>query len=295
MKQAILPQWMDELLSSCPRAGKGVHKWLFITALKLHRYFPNKDELERMLIQATANCGREVLDSEIANAVQDSQRIVENPSAQIHKTSRWPARNSERIEAVVHDGPKLTQLADASPAKWNDDTRRTEEIIDALFPGNPLLCAALSQDNSHTQRRVLWRGQLAKRQFIVPSPMIAPYGETKSGRWSMRSLANTGPRRFLIAEFDQGTFDQHAALLWHLGKFAPLMMCVHSGGKSLHGWFFVADEPEAVVEKFFRYAVSLGADSATWTRCQLVRMPDGQRENGNRQHVVFFNPKGISE
>lgn len=37
-------------------------------------------------------------------------------------------------------------------------------------------------------------------------------------------------------------------------------------------------------------AVRLGADKATWTRCQLVRMPDGTRENGNRQRVHYFAP-----
>ena len=40
-----------------------------------------------------------------------------------------------------------------------------------------------------------------------------------------------------------------------------------------------------------RYAVSLGADRATWTRSQFVRMPDGTRDNGKRQTVYFFNPE----
>jgi hypothetical protein len=39
-----------------------------------------------------------------------------------------------------------------------------------------------------------------------------------------------------------------------------------------------------------QYAVSLGADRATWTRSQFVRMPDGARGNGERQTVFFFNP-----
>ena len=43
---------------------------------------------------------------------------------------------------------------------------------------------------------------------------------------------------------------------------------MHSGGKSIHGWFDVRNEPEAAVEKFFKYAVSLGADRATWTSSQ---------------------------
>jgi hypothetical protein len=47
------------------------------------------------------------------------------------------------------------------------------------------------------------------------------------------------------------------------------------------------------VGKFFRYAVSLGADRATWTRCQFVRMPDGARDNGSRQTVFYLNFKPL--
>ena len=117
--------------------------------------------------------------------------------------------------------------------------------------------------------------------------LSAVTGQTKDGKESKHTLANTGPRRFLICEFDTGTPDDHAALLLHLGKFAPLVCAVHSGNKSLHGWFYVHGQPDAKIEKFFRYAVSLGADRATWTRSQFVRMPDGTRDNGKRQTVFF--------
>jgi len=50
----------------------------------------------------------------------------------------------------------------------------------------------------------------------------------------------------------------------------------------------VADEK---VSRFFRCALTLGADRATWTRCQLVRTPDGTRAKGKRQTVYFFNPE----
>jgi hypothetical protein len=106
-------------------------------------------------------------------------------------------------------------------------------------------------------------------------------------------LANTGPRRFLICKFDQGAAEEHAALLIHLAGYAPLVCGVHSGGKSLHGWFYVQGQPAAKVEQFFRYAVSLGADSATWSLPQFVRMPDGSRENGNRQAVFYTNFKSL--
>jgi hypothetical protein len=123
--------------------------------------------------------------------------------------------------------------------------------------------------------------------------MTAIVGLTKGGKQSKHSLSNTGPRRFLVCEFDSGSPDDQASLLIHLGEFAPLVCIVHSGGKSLHGWFFVQDQPEDRILNFFRYAVSVGADPATWTRSQFCRMPDGLREDGNRQCVFFLNYKPL--
>lgn len=54
-----------------------------------------------------------------------------------------------------------------------------------------------------------------------------------------------------------------------------------------------AGQPEERLRRFMRYAVALGADRATWTRSQFVRMPDGTRDNGERQTVYFFNPEVI--
>jgi hypothetical protein len=136
---------------------------------------------------------------------------------------------------------------------------------------------------------------------------------TQQGKLSAHALSNTGPRRFLIVEFDfdasnsdeearllerlaadgRDVRDLCAALLLHLAEKAPLALAVHSGGKSLHGWFYCAGVPEQTVCRTFRYAVSLGADSANWTPSQFARMPDGLRENGRRQTVYFFNPEVV--
>ena len=99
----------------------------------------------------------------------------------------------------------------------------------------------------------------------------------------------------MVCEFDTGCIDDQAALLLHLAEKAPLVLVVHSGGKSLHGWFLVRGQPDMRVERFFRYAVSLGADRATWTRSQFVRMPDGVRDTGERQAVYFFNPSLVEK
>jgi hypothetical protein len=65
------------------------------------------------------------------------------------------------------------------------------------------------------------------------------------------------------------------------------------GGKSIHSWYFCEGLTDEQLRPFMVRAVQLGADPATWTRCQLVRMPDGIRENGKRQQVHFFAPEVI--
>jgi hypothetical protein len=187
-------------------------------------------------------------------------------------------------------GYGLADLWEESPIRIEDNKAHTEEIVDALFPGNPLLCCGGSIHNVDTKPRDAWRGQLAQLQFMVPSPMTAPTGRTQDGRESKRCLENVGPRRFLVVEFDSGDIDDQAKLVRQLAVYGPLCLVVHSGGKSLHAWFLVDGEPEEKVRDFFTYACRLGADPATWNRAQMVRMPDGRRENGKRQAVFWYAP-----
>ena len=223
--------------------------------------------------------------------------------------ARWLDPNFELIEAVAHTGNGLVDLWEASPIRLDSNRPKTDEIIDILFPGDPLLCCGWTRHRFDTRARTRWY-KLHDLEFIVPNPMTASRGLTQRRRLSAHALSNTGPRRFLIVEFDfdasnsaeearllgrlategRDVGDLCAALLLHLGEKAPLALAVFSGGKSLHGWFYCAAIAEEKVSRFFRYAMWLGADRANWNPSQFARMPDGLRENGKRQTVYFFNP-----
>jgi hypothetical protein len=198
--------------------------------------------------------------------------------------------NHEQREAIIASGFGLVDLWEISSVRFEDNESHTEKIIDVLFPGDPLLCAGRSSCEFTTRSREEWRGELAALQLIVPSPMTARTGHTQDGKESAHTLETTGPRRFLVIEQDGGTIDEQAAILLHLAKRAPLSLAVHSGSKSIHGWFYCVGQTEERLRAFVQYAVSLGADRATWTRSQFVRMPDGTREGGNRQVVYYFAP-----
>jgi hypothetical protein len=264
-------------------------------ARQLHAHLP-AIEIMALLQNHPANQGRRWSRKEIEDAVTNSIRTAWQPyggQTAPARAAKWPAKDDARIEAIVHEGAGLADLWEASPVRIEDNGVHTEEIIVRLFPGNVLICAGRSQSDFDTRLCEHWRGQIAAMQFIVPSPMSVITGVTKKGKQSKHTLANTGPRRFLVCEFDAGDLDQQAALILHLATFAPLVCALHSGGKSLHAWFLVHGQPDAKIEKFFRYAVSLGADPATWTRSQFVRMPDSIRDNGKRQTVYFLNFKPL--
>jgi hypothetical protein len=286
-----LPQWAADILAAAPRSGDGFHLWLFRAARALWKCGRNANDIREILENASATCGRRVSAREIEDAVRNSHKGAFQPaSAQRHA---WPSVNAEQHEAITASGFGLVDLWEISPIRFEDNAPHTEKIIDVLFPGNPWLCVGASNSNFKTRRREELRGQLSALALIVPSPMTSRTGHTQEGKESEHTLSSTGPRRFLVIEQDRGTVDEQAAILQHLAERAPLSLVVHSGSKSLHGWFYCSGQTEDRLQRFMRYVVSLGADPATWTRLQFCRMPDGTRENGKRQTVYFLNQETV--
>jgi hypothetical protein len=253
-----------------------------------------------------------------AYAYAGAKTRFESATANASALSTWPDPDRKLINQIVTSGPSLHDLWESSPVRFEDGQPHTEDFIDALFPGNPLLCIGESSSRFLTAERESFRGVLRELQFIVPSPMTALLGHTKEGRESAHTLENTGPRWFLVVECDFEEFDSSgketewaplirewrtqgisvadacAAILNYLAHRGPLVMVVDSGGKSLHGWFYCAGVPDNVLRRFMNCAHRLGADKATWlNRSQFVRMPDGTRSNGNRQSVYYFNPEPV--
>ena len=118
-------------------------------------------------------------------------------------------------------------------------------------------------------------------------------GTNQKHEVSSHCLDNVGPRRFAVIEQDRGNANEQAAVLLDLANVFALALVVYSGKSSLHGWFCVEGESENLISKFYDRAVRHGADNATRCRCQLVRMPGGDRQNGARQPIIYFDPEAI--
>ena len=293
VKGRDLPPFIKDMIAAgCPQAGGGVNNWLYVMALKLHPY-RKESEIYDLLTSLSSTCGRTVMDSEIRRAIDRSRSSAWDPTskAPVKTRTRRPRMDFDpdlRLEVIQNEAVDVADLVERSPIRWDDDAPRTTEILRTLFPAGSLLCCGRSSQVFRTRPLEEWT-TASDWQLIVPSPMSAIKGLTQDGRESEHTLDNTGPRRFLVVEFDQGRPEDQASLHLHLAQYAPLVMVVHSGGKSLHGWFYCKDEPEELVRDFMDYALRLGADAATWTRSQFVRMPDGLRNSRNRQRVFYFD------
>lgn len=281
----------------CPLAGSGVHSWLFAEACRCARQGMSKAEAESALQSRMTRPPSPK--TEVGDSVKAAYREVEvadRPWCGVmdnrpEPAPRWPSPNDEQREAAAANHGGLNDLWELSPLRLEGEQNRAEEIADVIFPADSLLCCGLSCKVFDTLPRDAWRGRLAEQQFIVSSPMLTRYGQRKKdGELSAHTINNTGKRRFLIVEQDSGSADLQAGVLMHLSESAPLVLAVMSGGKSVHGWFFCEGRNEDSLRLWFSKAVALGADPKLWTRSQFTRMPDGTRDNGERQAPIYFNP-----
>jgi hypothetical protein len=326
-----LPQFLRKLLDACPSAGGGVNDWIFRVGRHLHAHMA-EETMFALLKEKSQGCGRVVRDTEIRRQIECSRRsawVPDNPRSFKHADElqndiqivpadpAWPEPNLDLIRRIVSGRFLFSELRRMSPIKLDTEVpSHTETIIDAIWPGNPLLCCAKNTCTFATRRREVWRGHLSGCSLIVPNPMLKIKGLTREGKESEHTKEATAARVYLVVEFDFAEFapdgvtntnmaaalrewrdkgitvtDASAALHLHLSVARDLVLVTHSGGKSLHGWYACFDFTEEQNRKFFEYACHIGADPRTWLRSQFVRMPDGTRENGKRQTIFYFDPE----
>ncbi len=327
--------YVRKVLEGFPGEGSGLHPWLYSAAASISPFFASERDVEVAIYQAIAGSltegRRRTIPREIRDAARNGRTIGKAPDWYLAakgepiKTDatptlgevgpQWPRKNYKRILELVTANPyPLAEVAKHSPVPIQE-SRMAETAIDALFPGNPLLCVAKAANKHHTASRSEWRGRLSELPLIVPNAMSAVWGNKDTGGRSMRCNGNVGARRYLVIEFDFAADDRNgkptydielldriramgltvadlcSSIICELQFGAPeIRLVTSSGGKSLHSWWDCEGLTETQVEEFFKDACSLGADPATWTRCQLVRIPDGTRENGTRQQLHLFNP-----
>jgi hypothetical protein len=315
------PPSLKRRLASCPETGSGtraVHRYILELANHL-RHYAEIEEARELLHEATRNCGRPVSADEINQALHKAYGTTSATSEQERLPRYSPDVNL--IEQIVAERigsrSKLAELEESSPVPI---PQTGDQAMRILFPESSLICVGVRPEYPRT-RPIEHLNNLERFCFVVPSPMSAQFTIDNEGRKHERTNANTGPRRFIVCDFDikpanrngnpsiyselikrweahQVTIqDACAALIEYLAEHGPLVMVVFSGNLSLQAWFYCQGEdesPHSAFRAFFESAVILGADPAGWTKSQFFRMPGGTRRNiRRRQTIHFFDPEKI--
>lgn len=279
-----IPAWLRELLLARPCRGAGLHQWVFRCVKALKSYMPD-GEISALMHEVSEGAERN-LAREIDQALKYSRGYGDDAPVQGDAEPRPVFRPRSEVLIAGCGETGLDVLEESSPMKFPG----VEEAIDLLFPGNPLLCFATAPWSSAVRSRETWRGRVHQHPFMVPSAMTAVTGTNKSGREAARCLANTGPKMYQVVEFDSGSPEQQAGRILRMAKVLKPALVLHSGGKSLHAWFPVWHLDAEAQVKFFDIACLLGADPATWLRCQLVRVPGAIRSAGVVQKCLYIDP-----
>ena len=305
-----------------PAPDTGVHSWLFGRAAYLrrggHDQLTALSELSAHVAATVFRAGRTVSAREISDAVEAAYRgaLTSPPNSRCGSPATaapqvaaydpingWPSEmhtpraelNAARLARVIKSAGnfELVDFWEKSPVRPPDNAVPLW-TLGHLFAHDDLLCVGRSSGDFGAKPLRDWTSaELGMAQLIVPNPSRKPTGTTKDGNLSAHSRDATGARRYLIVESDADlTTDEQAKILEHLRVVtnARLVAVVLSGGKSLHGWFRAAGVTDEVLYRWFRYAVSLGADPRLWLPEQFVRLPDGTRDNGKRQSLIYLNP-----
>jgi hypothetical protein len=107
-----VPQFLLDLVASPPRAGDGVHEWIFKVSRQLHAH-RREEEIFQFLEASLEDCGRRVPDRELMAAVRNSKPVAWRPhnGGPVHVAQpAWQQRNHNQIDALVRGGPGLYDL-----------------------------------------------------------------------------------------------------------------------------------------------------------------------------------------
>lgn len=313
----------DFIYSKLKPAGSGLYRSLMSLIGGLAFKFNLTDhEILDILLQKVIDYGRSewVARDEITKTIASVRCSSSVPYSGTEERTKWPEPDLDEISAIVNK--ELTAISGNSPLAYLRKLSpikgaTANQIIDVLFPGDPLLCAGETPKRFRTKRKNA-HGDFGEYSFVVPSPMSSIKGLTQRGSYSDRSLNNVGPHRFLPLEFDICEFERNgkthkpfaplvrewrsrgispkqaqAALILHLMRNREPVLVVDSGGKSLHVWFFCEGNPEPEITEYVKRAVIIGVDHVTDSKAQLVRMPEGTRDSGERQEAIYYNPLAL--
>jgi len=194
-----------------------------------------------------------------------------------------------------------TALVEASPHKVN---MKPGVVIKALFDPDDII------NIQHTGMEVGTLVKVSDLKVQYPSHELATYkflnpstfkkvegvpNPLDGDKVATRCNANVKDRPYMVLEMDskdEAQVERFNTFALELAKFAPLVLAVDTGNKSVHFWFDARKALPKSVTAIFTLACLHGADKRMGVRSQIARMPNvsAASEGRGAQRVLYFDP-----
>jgi hypothetical protein len=167
-------------------------------------------------------------------------------------------------------------------------TLKAKDVVLGLFPENRPLMLTNRKTRFHPIK--LWDVWLAGHVYAETCGHVSQNYCCRCDVDGTSYDAFVGiERRWMVIEADHGTLEQQFWL--HMQLAMDLGCLCWSGGKSLHGWYFVEEWTAERCFALYAKAIALGVnDCCTWLICTQARLPGGfNGDTGKRQDVLVWN------
>lgn len=219
----------------------------------------------------------------------------------------FPSRNEDLINSVLwRNEDVLETLITRSPFPCAELSTSSARAIALLHSPHALLCVSEHGGDCYTlpcgeflaeigrneavDPWLLIQNEVANINQLVASPMLSYFGRDGDSKFSPLTADNAGPRHYLVVRLNgEDSLDDKAAHALYLGAGAPLVMVVLSSDqKNLDCWFWCRGADPVSILRFFRVAVMLGADAATWNPLTMVNLPGCYDTHERNFHEVIY-------
>lgn len=277
-----------------PPPENGVNAWTLSTARKCRNLGISRDFTESLIkaFEPLLRDGRDFKFNEVENAV--NKAFSTNLKAEASRVSdsisrmQWDSVLTSEIHTLFGKGPDDWRAISLP----HTEKLTPKEVLEIIMNPSPesLICVGY-KNGDYGFKRITKEFQefksLENLSYVIPAYMTAKAGKTQSGKTSAGAKSNTGDRIYNVVDLDDPPPEEHSSILWKLAEFRKPDLVLKTGGKGLHGWFPVSGDDD----HFWHAVVLLGADVRIYkNKSQLVRLPNGTRDNGERQEVLFINP-----
>lgn len=202
----------------------------------------------------------------------------------------------------------ITSIVELSPASV---ATKTPEILERLFEPSDIINIQFSALEAGTLVRFSeLDGHLSKHglkiedyKFLNPATFREVDGVPNplhpKNKISTRCNENVKKRDWVVLEMDskdESRLERFNTFAMAMADYAPLVLAVDTGNKSVHFWFDAKDAPKNVRTAFFNLACLHGADKRLAVKSQIARMPAtaAEREGRGPQKVIYFDPDGAN-